>query len=430
MNKKGITLETAIALILIAISLAIIIILLLTSGLISSLQSIICTSLTTSTMFLRGFIVKSIWDLFWIFVGLITAIIWIFGSFCKGFPVGTAVCAVMNAVFIGVLTASFMGLTSGLPILYCPNPTITVGPFSEDCHSQVGVSKEVFFKEIADRSVDCWNMYARGEYDPLSGHEPPNPITCFVVDFRVRSPVSINEIVDWMQVNNYSSNISYLEKAGWAVVVQNNSETLWDKNLTKGRLFIKYGDDETTPLWASADCDIYGASAFGVVNVGFMPPDRKEYYKDFFSHGNPAVQLCQANCMSDFRANDCPGITDACLPCLQEIPGRVPYGDNNIMVCNSEVCMFRNKVKLGTNAQCPPQCIDYLNDDCTDACIKEVYANCATGFITPLWECNNTCKGNAPTNLPTSKDYVFWCFDKNVTCTSNCTTFIPGGTCI
>ena len=425
MNKKGITLETAVMLILVALSLGIIIILLLTSGLLSSLESIICTSLTTGGMWIRGLIVQQVWSFVWIFIGIVGAIMLIFGTTCRAFPVGTAACAIAFGVFTGVIIITANSLTSSLPLFSCPNPTIMHGPFSEECTttSSTGISKEVLFKEVADRSVDCWNMYTRGKYDPLSGREPPNPVTCFVIDFKLKpsEAVSVREIVDWMADNNYSNQegIPYIEKAGWAIIMQNNSNVIWDKNIMQGRMFIKYGDDISSAQWASADCEISGS---------FRPPDRWDYYLDFFGNSG-SVQSCQQTCMDTFRQDHCPGISNSCIQCVQELPSQFTDSSGTTHICRPENCVPRNyDTSMYT---CLQACLDLYDDsNCPETCNQELWDNCGPGNYLDLWECNAACKGTTPSGLPGGRDYVYWCFEKNITCDDKCNPLIAGGKCL
>jgi hypothetical protein len=268
LNRKGITLETAVSLILVAVSLGIIIILLFTSGLISSLSASICTILTTASSYVRGFVVYAIWTFYGILIGLVAAIMFLLGRTCQTFPFGTAACLITFGVFVVILTGAFTALASSLPLLSCPNPTIIHG-FKETCGN--GVSNETFIREVADRTVDCWNMYTAGKYDPLSGREPPNPVTCFVVDFNVKTPVSMRNITEWMIKTNYSSDgTKYLAKVG-GVIPQNNNEEIFNNEYTKGRLFIKYGDDQTLAKWGSADCNI---------DSTFVVPNRTTFFKE------------------------------------------------------------------------------------------------------------------------------------------------------
>lgn len=283
-NKKGITLETAVALILMVLSLGIIIILLFSSGLISSLQSSICTFLTMGSSWVRGFVISSLWTIYWVILGLVASIMFLFGTTCRSAPpFSYAICAGIYAVFFAYLTVAFTTLAGGLPLLTCPNPTIILG--TANCSAPEGVSNITFMREVADRSIDCWVMYASGQFDPLAGREPPNPVTCFVVDFKLKQPISAKNIAEWMSSTSYSRGTSYWERAGGMIVLQNNSKELWNQTFLSGRLFIKYGDAETLAKWGSADCQIR--------NYG--PPSRTDYVIDYPNEGSTANILGWSN---------------------------------------------------------------------------------------------------------------------------------------
>jgi len=254
-NKKGIALETAVALILIAISLAIAIVLIFTTGMISSIQTVICTTLTTGASWIRGFLIHWLWILYAMVIMVVGLVMLAFGSTCQNFPIGSAICLAAFAIFTATLAIFFDIVTSGIPMLYCPNPTIMRAYDEGLCGDyNKGISNVSFFREVADRSVDCWFMYTAGEFDPLTGIAPPNPITCSVISFKLKQPVTINQMIDYMKGTNYSSKKTYWDEIGSEIVTpQPNIDRA--KTFEKGRIFIKYGDN-LNGYWGSEDCQI------------------------------------------------------------------------------------------------------------------------------------------------------------------------------
>jgi hypothetical protein len=486
MNRRGIALETAVALILIAVSLAIAIIIIFSSGLVTNLQTAICTTLTTGSSFIRGFVIHWIWIFYGILIGLVAAIIFLLGATCKAFPIGTAFCAAIFAIFVAVLTVAFTGLTSAIPLISCPNPTIIKGVGS--CYDTgQGVSAEIFSREIADRTVDCWAMYTQNAFDPLSGRDPPNPITCFVLNFKLQGPdgISMRNISEWMVANNFSRDgTTYAERLGHQPIPQNKDESLWNKLFKKGRIFIKYGDDQIFPHWGSADCDI---------DASFKPPNRVEYFNEYGNLIEENAKACHQACYSaavgsgscslgvtQTCADDCSKVSSQCFEnyqgcrvtssCTSTISScslsqactdacaYVPLG------CAAE-CVYRNQGQYaGTcSAQClaqMPQCSSTcmtsvlgcspssfqnlntcVNDCVSPECAAETY-QCAFGCSQSILSCTGTvlqdvgnCLGTCilpPNKLPllqaawtvltTRNDYVYWCIEKDVACDENCQT--------
>ncbi len=274
--KKGIALQTVVMLILAIISLAIGIMLIMKAGLISNLQTIICTTLITWTSYVRGILVNLIWLFFWAMIGVMALLIVIYGSFCKAFP-GNIYCLSIYAAFIAFLLYTILVVFSGLPLMHCPNPTIKIGDFEKDCGDSL-TSPEVFMREVAERSVDCWGMFSKGKFDPLTGKTPPNPRTCFVINFNLERGVTIEEIVYYLKTHEYPSNkkcdpgdpdgcgITYWDKikstdGGMRLTITRTNDYIFyvsgaligggekvddtyysGKYIQKGRLFIKYLD--------------------------------------------------------------------------------------------------------------------------------------------------------------------------------------------
>jgi len=93
--------------------------------------------------------------------------LFLFGSLCKAFPVGTAICTAMYAAFAAWLIIALLNVFGAIPLFAPSTSDITMGTSTKH------VAPEVFMKEVAGRTVDCWNMYAKGRYDPLTGLTPP-----------------------------------------------------------------------------------------------------------------------------------------------------------------------------------------------------------------------------------------------------------------
>lgn len=261
MNKKGMSLETLAMLILASLSLVLILAFFFESGLITNLSSFMGVTFTMMQSGIRGIIMKMIG----VFVGLMLVLVGVvmaIGSTCRAFPVGTVVCAAIYATFMAGFLWSIMMLQASVPFIDIPTPVIEIpkGAMDDNC-GENAVTAEDFKKEIAERSVDCWSMYGSGNWDPLLGKIPPNPRTCFVVDFNLQGEgVTFDEIHQYMGANNYvGSDRKYIQKAGNNIILENGKDK-WDKRIKQGRLFIKYGDSMTDVYqdqeWGSPDCSI------------------------------------------------------------------------------------------------------------------------------------------------------------------------------
>jgi len=277
MDRKGLSLSILAVLILALISLAIVLVIMMKAGLLSALRDIVCVNVTSVSSMIRGVVVDLIWWFFGAVLLIVFLLLFVFGSLCKAFPVGTAICTGMYAAFAAYLIISIMSLIGAIPLFTCQTSDITLG---DSAHN---VSAEVFEKEVAARTVDCWNMYAKGRYDPLTGLTPPNPKTCFVINFNLSSSINVSDILTYMANHNFTKEMDYLTAGGGGPIVFLKGEGSWsyigggfneepfESTFHEGRLFIKYGDDFRYSKWNSPDCDITGS---------WSPPDKTEYNKD------------------------------------------------------------------------------------------------------------------------------------------------------
>ncbi len=274
MDKKALSLSILAVLILALISLGIMLIVIIKAGLLSALRDIVCVNVTSLSSMIRGVIIDLLWFFFGAVLLLVFLLMFLFGSLCKAFPVGTAACTVMYAAFAVGLTMALMNVFGAIPLFTCQTSDITIG---DAVHHVAAVN---FEKEVAARTVDCWNMYAKGRYDPLTGLSTPNPKTCFVINFNLTSNINVSDMLMYMGTNNFTKGVYYLTAAGGNPIVHINTAFSTDdtsilktKNFHEGRLFIKYGDDFLYSSWYSPDCDITGS---------WSPPDKTEYNKNIF----------------------------------------------------------------------------------------------------------------------------------------------------
>lgn len=192
--KKGMGLETLVFFILMIASLAIAIIFYIRPELYILLQIFFCTVLTTIGSYLRGILVYFLW---WILFPMITGLafaILITNKLCyAGGPITKVACA---AIFVGfeVLAISMiMGTIGVIPLIGCTPASIQMGELDGE-----EIETEIFMEQVSKRTIDCWRMYTAGRYYPLEGKVPPNPRTCFVINFNVDGPFSPKELFDYL----------------------------------------------------------------------------------------------------------------------------------------------------------------------------------------------------------------------------------------
>jgi hypothetical protein len=285
-TKKGIALSTLATLILAGLSFGIVLMVLIQSGLLTNLQSFMATTLTAFESNLRGMAIAAIAEFMAVFILVLFAIMWL-GSTCHSGPWGAAACLAMYASLMVFLVGAIHNLDASFPWVDIPNPDINLPPTGGHTCGTDGADPNVFIKEVADRSVDCWYMFAEGRYNPLLGKVPPNPRTCFVINFNLNNEtgVSFDDIKNWMKTNNYpGTSDTYWKKSGNGLVLENNKDA-FSKRIKTGRMFIKYGDNIkkiwTEPIWGSADCSIRDETfynTFGTNTYGKAPPSDHIYW--------------------------------------------------------------------------------------------------------------------------------------------------------
>lgn len=284
-NKKGDALSIAAIFILVIVSLAIAIILFIQFGFWEGLVNIICTTLTTMGSFLRGMSIDFLYDAMWIIIGLFGILLLAYGKLCRN-PIGAIVCTAIWLSFMLVLTTSFTAIVSNIPLISCENPAISMGSFDADGTVFSTVSSEAFMKEVADRTVDCWTMYGAGRFRRvLQGRTPPNPRTCFTINFALEDPVTIKKIDQFLVEREYGTGIpcSEVEEKCFSIYAHDSYVSVNDLPDTIGGAYgkprvIRYdaigeiiwqykGSDDTTinSLYVDENENIYAAGSDGVV---------------------------------------------------------------------------------------------------------------------------------------------------------------------
>jgi len=281
LSKKGIALNNLVLLITILISLSVGIVILFSSGFAPSMKDSACVVMLRIASIGRGIIVAlfdKVFDTVIIIIGVAFSYA-VATSLARGGGVGTAILLGVYAVATAAVTSfiyyQISNTYSLIPFFYCGTSEIRVG----NLNGKTTATSEDLFKLISERSLDCYAMFGSGKYDPLRGKDPPDPITCFVIEYNITNNFTAKDLIDYMHwydavkkvyVNKPSD--SYWNKINGRLITinvkkdktaeMNSFENNFKSNnfSSIGRVFIKYGEDEGkipyNANYGSEDCHI------------------------------------------------------------------------------------------------------------------------------------------------------------------------------
>lgn len=241
MSNKKAQLQTLAILILVIISLVIAITFIFQSGLFSSTLSFFNPTMTTASAYTRGIPIYVMWNMY------------------DAATMRSTGLSLEESIFSGISNV-ITRIQDSIPLLAPPAQNINL-KYNEPCAPNKGVSKEVFMKTVAEHSIDCWNMYTAGKYDPLRGKTPPNPRICFAFQFNINDTgVTFNEMKQYFETKKISQQDTYLSKfrstsPGSSILVEQNGLS---KTIKKGVFFIGYSDTAAGGF-NSEECGTYSA---------------------------------------------------------------------------------------------------------------------------------------------------------------------------
>ena len=199
-SKKGIALNNLVLLITILISLAVGIVILFSSGFAPSMKDSACVVMLRIASIGRGIIVAlfdKVFDTVIIIIGVAFSYA-VATSLARGGGVGTAILLGVYAVATAAVTSFIYYQVSNtyslIPFFYCGTSEIRVG----NLNGKTTATSEDLFKLISERSLDCYAMFGSGKYDPLRGKDPPDPITCFVIEYNITNNFTAKDLIDYM----------------------------------------------------------------------------------------------------------------------------------------------------------------------------------------------------------------------------------------
>jgi hypothetical protein len=305
LNKKGIALETAVALIIGVVFLVVILYIILRTGLLGAFQTQVYGLMCTASSYARGILVGLIMTMWGAMSIALSVVIGISsgGSFGVGTltqtstklakrllqqtaagGMGVAVFALISFLSLSTIMTylAILPLISGIP-LFCPAVTIDIGTQSQEA------SEIKFLGELSAATVDCWNMYGSGSLDPLIAIDPPNPRTCRIIEAYInnQTPINVTMIYDYTIT-------SYGEK--WPL----GSDRLFIY-CNRGGTFQDLGNDPND--WANK-------CSFDKARIYVMFRDSHDY--DLVSFG---TGICQGQIPED----DFSDVKDAMVWCIEDI---------------------------------------------------------------------------------------------------------------
>jgi hypothetical protein len=175
-------------------------------------------------------------------------------------------------IFIGASSImTFLMVSKIFPMvpLACAINNMDVG--FDDVNAKA--TAEELYSVMGSRSIDCWDMFIRGGWDPLWGVDPPNPRTCFLIEAHIKPPaIHINGTPDYPTLSTVYDEMKHTFRKNWG-----------------------FGDNkifaycEGTPMgtipteWVGADCTIKDSFVY------IMYFDKHEM--DFLSYGSAACDM-------------------------------------------------------------------------------------------------------------------------------------------
>ena len=192
--------ETTAVLVIVFVSIGIGLLFFIKMGILTNILGGFISIFDSWMSILRGILVDGLWVVFGIFFGIATMMI--ISPKCAT-PQGALYCGVLEVATVAVLTTSLSMIFSTVPFVHIDTPTVDVGKISVTHTTVVPFSEAE--KEIADNVVSCFAMFGSGKYDPLTGVDPPNPRTCFVLHIVTDHDFDMTDINYWMLTHEYPS---------------------------------------------------------------------------------------------------------------------------------------------------------------------------------------------------------------------------------
>jgi len=261
MNRKGLALRSVVYAIIAIVFFVVVLFLIMGSGVLSVFYQYFYGGVCTLSSTLRGSLVKTIWELWSIISVAIIVVMIIVGGvealkagqtetlfafsakeYIKAFGV-SALKGLLGGAKTGVI--GLIGLIFVVNMIFpkiplvCPVTQSSI--YSDD---QIDVKSEMLAQ-----SVDCFNRFGAGRYDPLWGIDPPNPRLCAILTIKSETEIDLTDVIN-IAKGKFGKNWQlgddrlylYCQMPGQFFELSNKVED-WDKcKFKEATLFIMYLD--------------------------------------------------------------------------------------------------------------------------------------------------------------------------------------------
>jgi hypothetical protein len=294
-NKKGIALDTAVSLIMGVVFLIVVIYILITTGLLSSFTERVFVTVCTASALARSVILRAIWSVWQVVIIALTVFEMIafagkgaasgakvLGTVAKGeaslllksalisVAKWGAVTGLAGAItYLGFATiATYLMISNVFPKIPIACETISLDVGYDSAGNQATAAE--FYSIAGSRTVDCWDMFGAGKWDPLWGKDPPNPRACFVIDAHLKPDANGKyPTLEDLYINSSKTYDKKWKLGGDKIfayckgVAKTDNFNSWgedDCQIKNSRVYIMYFDKH------EYDLNSYGSSTCGIRN--------------------------------------------------------------------------------------------------------------------------------------------------------------------
>jgi hypothetical protein len=385
MSRKGIAFQEAIYLIISMVFLVVVVYVMLTTGLLATFREQFFTIICTFSSYGRGVLVRAIWDVWKIMLVVMAIILAIAGG---GSVFGLAGSAASLLLFkqairtftkmgsAGIILGALTGLDITMLLTYfmvtsilgtipiiCPVSTVDIGYDNS-------LAPPDKFYEIAGAHVeDTYNMFGKGDFDPIFGLDPPNPRTAFILETHLSRVADMGTLYE-KTVQAYKTNWNLCSKEDLKVYLYcytsaekkyiyygNNPDTWSLCSFEKARINLMYKDKHDYDLIAygtsvcggriQSDADNFGVTTVISGAFGY----RGDFFQDVIEGIDPKKAISITTRITAYTAGSVQYIADTGLQAENEtitaMGKRISEIVNNAATVNEKINQLRTDYCIG-----------------------------------------------------------------------------------
>jgi hypothetical protein len=289
MSRKGIAFQEAIYLIISMVFLVVVIYVMLTTGLLATFREQFFTIICTFSSYGRGVLVKAIWDVWKIMLVVMAVILAItsggrtlatlgassiiFKQAIRTFTkMGSAgiILGALTGLDITMLLTYFMvtSILGTIPII-CPVSTVDIG------YDNSLAPPDKFYEIAGAHIEDTYNMFGKGDFDPIFGLDPPNPRTAFILETHLSRAADMGTLYE-KTTDAYKTN--------WNLGSKDNLKVYLYCYSSAQKQYIYYGNKP----------DTWSLCSFDKARINLMYKDKHDY--DLIAYG---TSVCGGRIQSD-----------------------------------------------------------------------------------------------------------------------------------